>query len=370
MKRAEVKLKNGKSFSLFLPESYTLSVVAEGFRKPRFMAKSPDGRLFIGEMFNASDTKQGRILILDGFDAGKNTFTKTSVYLDDLRNPNSVAFYRDPNGQEWFYVALTDRLIRYKYSNGDLVPQGAPEVLTRFPDSGRDWAHGGWHLTRTLAFHGEKLYVSVGSSCNSCEEKSEEPSRGSILEMNPDGTGVRVYANGLRNAVGIGFVGSRLFATNNGPDHLGNDRPEDMFYQIEADKNYGWPYCYELKGQLFSDTTQVWNKQVDCTQIPYAFAALPPHSAPLGFDFFQDRFLIALHGSGNKAIATGYEVVAISPTQKDKEGRPLMTEFLEGFFQNGVVQGRPAGILTNNTRSFYLTDDLNGAVYLIEQKEH
>lgn len=361
-KDAEVRLSSGKTFTLSIPKNYRLSVVAEGYRKPRFMAKSPDGRLFIGEMYAASDTTKGRILILDNYDTAQGRFTKTTTYLDHLRNPNSLAFYRDDTGQTWLYIALTDQLLRYKYTNGDRAPTGTPEVVVRFPDQGRSWAEGGWHLTRTVLPHEKKIYVSVGSSCNSCEEKADEPSRASIIEMNPDGSDVRVYANGLRNAVGLAFVGDQLFATNNGPDHLGSDRPEDMFYRISADAHYGWPYCYELNGQVLPDTTQPWKHPVDCRSVPRTLAPMPPHSAPLGVDVFQDHFVIALHGSGKKSIGTGYEVVAV-PFQ----GKAVRI-ITSGFLKQGTVFGRPAGILTNDDRSFFITDDFNGAVYLLERE--
>src|SRR6185295_17337028 len=103
---------------------------------------------------------------------------------------------------------------------------------------------GGWHLTRTILIGGNgKLYVSVGSSCNACEEKEEV--RASILEMDSDGQNQRPFAHGLRNAVGLRWANSSLFATNMGSDHLGTEKPADTMYRIKEDGNYGWPYCYQ-----------------------------------------------------------------------------------------------------------------------------
>lgn len=362
LRAVPIKLASGKNFALSIPHEYSLTVAADGLRKPRFMALSPDNRLVVGEMYSASDTTKGRVLILSDYDAAKKRYTKTTTYLDNLRNPNSVAFYQDSVGKAWLYIALTDRLVRYAYVNGDLAPRGEAQIIARFPDSGRGWADGGWHLTRTVLPVGEKLYVSVGSSCNSCEEKADEPSRAAILRMNPDGSGVEVFANGLRNAVGLVLFRDQLFATNNGPDHLGSDRPDDMFYQIQANTNYGWPSCYEYAGRIEPDSTQVWQYPVDCASVPQAYSAMPPHSAPLGVATFRDQFLIALHGSGQKALATGYEVVGVS---NQSSGKPMPV--ITGFLQNGTVVGRPAGVLTRDENSFFVTDDLNGMIYLLEQ---
>ena len=104
-----------------------------------------------------------------------------------LHNPNSVAFYKDRDGTDWFYLALTDRLVRYRYEAGKDAPSGEPQVLATFPAYGLAYKYGGWHLTRTVVVGGDgKIYVAVGSSCNACEEKEEV--RASILQMNPDGT--------------------------------------------------------------------------------------------------------------------------------------------------------------------------------------
>ena len=123
-------------------------------------------------------------------------------YLTGLRNPNSLAFLPIGAGASWLYLALTDRLLRYRYRAGDNAPAEKPEVLATFPDYGLSYKYGGWHLTRTIVIGGNgKVYVSVGSSCNACEEKEEV--RASVLEMDPDGRHPRYFARGLRNAVGM-----------------------------------------------------------------------------------------------------------------------------------------------------------------------
>lgn len=197
-----VSLKGGGAFTLNLPEGFRVSVAAEGLRRARFMAESPDGRVFVTDMHDLSDNRKGVVYVLDGFDPATKRFEKVTPYLKGLRNPNSVAFYTDARGITWLYLALTDRLLRYRYAAGADAPVGEPEVLATFPDYGLNYKYGGWHLTRTVEVGGDgKVYVSVGSSCDACVEKEEV--RATVLEMNPDGGRRRIYARGLRNTVGL-----------------------------------------------------------------------------------------------------------------------------------------------------------------------
>jgi glucose/arabinose dehydrogenase len=288
------------------------------------------------------------------------------VYAKNLRNPNSVAFYTDKDGMEWLYVALTDSLIRYKYTRGSTEPEGTPQVIATFPTYGQTPAEGGWHLTRTVTFGGDDMYVSVGSSCNSCEEIEEM--RATILKMNPDGTNVRIIAKGLRNAVGITFVNGTLYATTNEIDHVGTEKPNDLVRTIKEGTDYGWPYCYEYNKQIYKDVSKTWIKEHNCKDIPLALSELEPHSAPLGIHFFdatfkdpriQNSFLVATHGSGKPKIGTGYKVQSIT-----EHGKPLT--IIDGFLQNGARVGRPVDVLKYDNTSFFVTDDYNGLVYFVK----
>ena len=183
-----VTLKNGKSFNLNLPADFEIIPAAEGLKRIRFFARAPDGRIFVTDMHNLTDNKRGAIRILDGWDWETGKFAKVTPYLTNLHNPNSVQFHRDADGQDWIYIAETGKLTRRKFISGEERPTDAnPQTIAKFPDYGLSYKYGGWHLTRTLAFSpAGKLYVSVGSSCNSCVEK--EDVRATVLEMNPDGT--------------------------------------------------------------------------------------------------------------------------------------------------------------------------------------
>ena len=233
-----ISLKNGSHFSLNLPSNYEIIPAAEGLKRVRFFAKAPDGRMFVTDMYDLSDNKKGTVYILDEWNATTGKFGKVISYMTGLKNPNSVQFYTDTNGQDWLYIAETHQLTRQKFNKGEIKPTSTAEILATFPDYGLSYKYGGWHLTRTIAVGGNgKIYVSVGSSCNACVEK--EKVRASVLEMNPDGSEQRIYATGLRNAVGLKWIGKFLFATNQGSDHLGKNKPDETFYALKRNADYG-----------------------------------------------------------------------------------------------------------------------------------
>jgi len=359
----KITLANGKTFTLNLAQGFDIHVAAEGLKRVRFMTRSPDNRIFVTDMYNLTDNRRGVVYILDGFDANTKRFKKPISYLTGLRNPNSVAFYTDDNGNNWFYLALTDRLVRYRYETGANKLTGAAEVLATFPDYGLAYKYGGWHLTRTIAVgDNRKIYVSVGSSCNSCEEKEEV--RATVIEMDPDGKNQRYFARGLRNAVGLRWIDGTLYATNMGADHLGPNRPADTLSEVKDSANYGWPYCYQTGARIFIDEKMnARGKKFDCRKAALAFAAFPGHSSPLGLEYFnsgplRDSFLVALHGSTTKRLNRGYKVVKV-----DRNGK--QTDFLTGFIQNGVVHGRPADIFRLTEDAFLVTDDNAGVVYIV-----
>lgn len=343
----------GKSITLTLPDSLDISVAATGLRRVRFFAQAPDGRIFVTGMHDLSDNRLGSVFILDGWDARTHKFARVIHYLDHLRNPNNLAFWTDPaTKQSWLYLPLTDKLVRYKYNAGDNAPSSAPETLMRFPDYGLSYKYGGWHLTRTVAVaesHGAtRVFIATGSSCNYCQES--EVLRAAIVSMDPDGKNPSLVAQGMRNAVdlhSISALDGALFATNMGDDHLGDQLPEDTFFQLDmtsqAAPNYGWPTCYFAHGKPVHDTTplpklgdagaiastptatgdavdSVYGKQSgvaaagtnlgaggghadisdpnaalgnapaplnSCEKVPPAYTTFAAHSSPLGFEYFE-----------------------------------------------------------------------------------
>lgn len=363
----QIRLRSGKTFVLRVQKGFEVIPAAEGFKRVRFLARSPDGRLFVTDMFNLTDNRRGAIYILDDFDEGKGVFKKVTTYLSGLHNPNSVQFYRDQSGQDWIYIAETQQLTRRRFQPGEMSPTDkTPEVLATFPDYGLSYKYGGWHLTRTIAFGPNgKMYISVGSSCNACIEKEEI--RATIIEMNPDGTQSRIFARGLRNAVGLKFLAGRLYATNQGSDHLGLQKPDETFYALSGGTDYGWPFCHSANGKIFSDP--VFRRRKGCSDVPRPDAFFPAHSSALGFDFFgsdsptnlRGYFLVSLHGSTNKSIGHGYKIVKFRP------GSPA-EDFITGFLAQSKVFGRPCDIMKLSADSFLFTDDFSGIIYLVRKR--
>ena len=363
----EINLKSGKTFNLNLPADYEIIPAAEGLKRVRFFAKSPDGRIFVTDMLDLSDNRKGTVYILDDWNAETGKFGKVTPYLTNLRNPNSVGFYTDENGQDWLYLAETDKLTRRKFTRGETESRAKPQTLATFPDYGLSYKYGGWHLTRTIAFSpAGKLYVSVGSSCNACKEK--EAVRAAILEMNADGSGQRIFAKGLRNAVDLKWIGKFLFATNQGADHLGLNKPDETFYAIKDGADYGWASCYQSNGRIFADPQ--YPRKQGCRNVPASYAYFPAHSSALGFDYFDEAtsdetiknsFLVALHGSTDKTIRHGYKIVIVRKGEK-------LQDFVSGFLQGEKVVGRPCGIMKLNEDSFLFTDDFSGIIYYVRKK--
>lgn len=362
-----IQLKNGKQFQLNLPANFEITPAAEGLKRVRFFAKAPDSRMFVTDMYDLSDNNKGRIYILDDWDEATGTFGRIIPYLLGLKNPNSVQFYTDEVGQDWIYIAETHQLTRRKFTQGETKPTSKAEVLATFPDYGLSYKYGGWHLTRTIAVGGNgKIYVSVGSSCNACAEK--EKIRASVIEMNLDGSEQKIYASGLRNAVGLKWIGKFLFATNQGSDHLGKAKSDETFYALKRDVDYGWPSCYSANGKVFTDPK--FKRASGCKNVASPYAYFPSHSSALGFDYFDDpntddtiknAFIVSLHGSTDESIGHGYKIVIM------RKGQKLET-FMDGFLVGNKVNGRPADIYRIDANSFYFSDDRGGVVYYVRKK--
>jgi glucose/arabinose dehydrogenase len=423
--------------SIALPEPLDINIAATGLKRVRFFAKAPDSRIFVTGMYDLADNTRGSVFILDGWNEKTHTFSRITHYLDHLRNPNNLAFWTDPaNGQSWLYLPLTDRLVRYKYNPGDEAPSSLPETLIKFPDYGLNYKYGGWHLTRTVAIakagNDTRVFVSVGSSCNYCQE--DEVVRASVVSMDPDGKHQRLEAQGLRNAVDLHQVaeidGGPLFATNMGDDHLGDKLPEDTFFQLDLSRNtppnYGWPTCYFTNGKPVLDTTplatlndaraageaapkpqdSVYGEQKSvaaagtnlaagggrkrspdpnadlgpapaalksCGNVPAAYTSFAAHSSPLGFAYFSKENSVLSDSflvalHGASHPGIGTGYRVVRFTPSDRKPRDFITGFLT--IENGkpVVHGRPCGILRLGKDSFLLSDDYLGIIYFIHPR--
>lgn len=361
---------DGTEVTYQVADGFDIAIAAEDMGKARFMTWSPDGRMFVPDMINYNLSHDGKIYILDDWNEKTKRFDSKSVYLSGLRGPHNVAFYTDKDGKSWIYVPLTEHLLRYPYKAGDMEPSGEPEVIVSFPNQQSEDADGiVWHITRTVLFHDDTLFVSVGSGCNICEEKEDEY-RAMILAMNPDGSNVHIYASGIKNPVGLEWANDSLYATENGVDHLGADAPDDVMYKVQEGEHYGWPYCYELDGEKHDEPGRTWERKPGlCDELGQAFVSFGPHTAPLGVTYFEDAsselahtFLVALQGSWQPELRKGYQVVRVT-----EDG--AIDVFIDGLqAPNGERLARPVGILQKDKGSFFFTDDYNGKIYYVYAK--
>ena len=365
--KVPVHLEGMADFELQVPRGYALSVAAQGLERPRFFARSPDGRLFITDMHNRDDNTQGRVLILANWSEQEHRFLKVIPFMENLHNPNQIAFHT-ANGKSFLYVAETDKLTVFDYVPGAEKATGEGRVIARFPAYGLSYKYGGWHLTRSISIHNDRLYVSIGSSCNACLEK--EALRACIIEMRLDGSEQRIFATGLRNAVGMQWVGNQLWATNMGRDGLGPDEPQDVLTVVEKNGFYGWPYFYQYRQRMKPD-----EYFEDSVQVPGLRVAKPGicgflgHSSPLGLAYFtgyadtlfNKRLLVALHGSNTAHRHRGNEVVLVVGEDKYV---PVVTGFLQGETEASRY-GRPCDVMQWDARAFFVSDDKNGVIYYI-----
>jgi glucose/arabinose dehydrogenase len=330
------------------PDGFKVSVYADGLKNPRLMAVAPNGDLFV------SDQGAGRVYVLP--DRNKDGVADSKqVFAEGLNQPHGLAFH---DGS--LYVANTDAVVRFPYKAGDLKASAAPTKLVDLPS-------GGGHSTRTVVFGPDnRMYVAAGSSCNVCEES--DPKRAAVWVYDQSGKNGKLFASGLRNAVGLAWMGDTLYASMNNRDNLGDNIPPETFFRLKSGGFYGWPYCYNLNG------TQVFDKDFGrkdasvCKAALPAFATVTAHSAPLGINFYtgkafpagyQGMLFSALHGSWNRSERSGDKVVMIDP----QSGK--VTDFLTGFLDGQTSLGRPAGVVSAADGSLMVTDDQTGTVFRV-----
>jgi len=281
-----------------------------------------------------------------------------------LAAPFGLAFH-----DGYLYVGNTASLVRYKYANGDLQAQGEPEKLLDLPNGG--------HSTRNIIFNraGTKMYIAVGSQSNN--DAGEDCRRAAILEFNPDGSGYRVYASGIRNPVGLALQPGTdiIWTAMNERDNLGDDLVPDYATSVKDGGFYGWPYSYI--GENY-DPRYIGSfpDLVKRTLVPDVL--LPAHAAALGITFytgnqFPQRYrnggFVALHGSWNRSVASGYKVVFF-PMVNGKPG-PI-EDFLTGFLASDGANntsidqwGRPVGVVTARDGSLLVSDDTGNRIWRI-----
>jgi glucose/arabinose dehydrogenase len=340
---------------LKLPEGFHIAVFAE-VEAPRMLTFSPGGVLL------ASDSDNGQVIALpDSRHSGQAE--RSVVVLRRLNEPHGLEFY-----QGKLYVAENDKVRSYDWDEANLRASN-PRMVTDLP--GR-----GGHSTRTLLFHHGKMYVSAGSSCNACVEK--DPRRAAVMEFNADGSGQKIFAKGLRNAVGLAVnpKTDTVWVTVNGRDWLGDELPPEMINDLGSNGgDFGWPYCY---GDRIPDPNFTMPGDDRCRSMTSPKVQMQAHSAPLGLAFYEgtmfppeyrNNLFVAFHGSWNRSLPTGYKVVRV---KLDDKGQPRggAEDFITGWLAPGETKkgrwmGRPVGIAFGQDGSMYLSDDGAGLVYRI-----
>jgi glucose/arabinose dehydrogenase len=345
---------------LHVPQGFKVEVYATGLNNPRLMRTAPNGDFFLAET-NGGDIKVFRGITADGKPE------QVQVFATGLTTPFGIAFYPPGPRPQWVYVANMDSVVRFPYHNGDLTSTGPPQRLADLPS-------GGHHRSRDIQFSadGTKMFVSVGSQEN-VDDSPAETNRADILEYRPDGSGLRIYASGLRNAVGIALnpETGELWCSVNERDGLGNDLVPDYITHVEDGGFYGWPWWYmggHQDPRLPGTHPELQPKVITPDVI------LQPHNASLQMTFydgkqfpaeFQGDIFAAEHGSWNRSPRAGYEVIRV-PLHQTGHATGEYEDFLTGFVVDDEnVWGRPVGVTVAPDGSLLVSDDGSGSIWRI-----
>jgi glucose/arabinose dehydrogenase len=369
------------STTIKLPEGFKLTVFANlstlgdgNANSVRMMAIGPDGHLYV------SQTNKDQVVMLPDLNHD-GVADDVILVAKNLNKPQGLAFV---NGQ--LYVANQDGVVKLEHNNQQWPASNVIPVIKNLPTGG--------HTAKALKLGPDGyLYINVGSSCNVCDES--DPIRATLLRYTVDGQPAgalvtlgrhaqsAIWANGLRNTQGFAWHPQtmQMFATNNGADMralskggtVNDDYPPEHLNLIEAGKHYGWPYCWGVAqagvGQ-FADPN-VTGSESFCKTTQAPAITLPAHSTPIGITFlkgsqfpaeYQSDAIVALHGSWNRKIPSGYELVRV----KFKDNLPVAVEnFATGWLQGKSAWGRPVDVTLATDGALYVSDDRTGMIYRI-----
>jgi glucose/arabinose dehydrogenase len=347
---------------LHLQSGFTIHVFASDLGSPRDLQFTPGGTLLVSnpagnEVFALPDTNHDGIA-----DSEK-------VIISDENLVHGLAFY-----QGKLFIADVDKVVRYTWNENTLTAT-QDKVLFTLPENND-------HNSRTLVFNNSgQMYVSVGSTCNVCNESAKQG--GSVWVSDANGSNPQIFATGLRNAafLAINPNTGALWGTEMGRDNLGDTIPPDEINIIQRDGNYGWPDCY---GDRVHDTQFDHSSDNPCHNTMAPIFQIPAHSAPLGLTFinssqfpeeWQGDLLVAYHGSWNRSTPIGYKVVHLTVKGNTITGSQ---DFLSGFMPpstpsvpgNSVnsAQGRPTDLTFDKQGNLYVSDDKAGVIYIIQKK--
>ncbi|MFZ0760884.1 MAG: sorbosone dehydrogenase family protein [Candidatus Sulfotelmatobacter sp.] len=344
-----------------VPPGFRVSVFARGFTEPRWLAVAPNGDVFV------ADSAAGAVVVLHD-SQGQGRAESRDIFADHLNLPFGIVFHDD-----YVYIADTNEVLRFRYDRATSKRIGDAEHILDLPGMGYHQ-----HWTRSLAFSpdGERLFVSVGSRTNVSIERDSW--RAAILVSDPDGKNMRIYASGLRNAVGIACdpESGTLWATVNERDDIGDNVPSDYFTHVVDGGFYGWPFAY-IGGHV-DDRVSPRPDLVARAITPDVL--LGAHVAPLQFGFYDKQqfpstywqgAFIAEHGSWNRRVRAGYQVVFVPFRNGSPVGRPM--PFLSGFVPDPTgkdVYGRMVGVAIGADGSLLISDDGGKVIWRVSHERH
>jgi glucose/arabinose dehydrogenase len=367
------------------PEGFVVHRFADGLISPRWPYVLPNGDVLIAESstvikrempkeFEEGLRRAGNVmknanritLLRDADGDGKPEVHR--VFLKDLNQPFGMTLVGDH-----LYVANTDALLRFPYKPGQTGIEVPGQKVIDLPAGGYN---NHWTRNVIASRDGRKLYVSVGSATNVDEEGIDvkDGRRAAILEINPDGTGLRVFADGLRNPNGMDWAPGThaLWTVVNERDELGDKLVPDYMTRVQEGAFYGWPYLYfsqHVDSRHAGERPDLVGKA-----IPPDYA-LGAHTASLGLQFYTGKMFpkhywgdafVAQHGSWNRSQLAGYKVLTVPFKDGEPAGPP--EDFLTGFIADedkGEVYGRPVGLAVMNDGSLLVTDDAAGVVWRV-----
>jgi glucose/arabinose dehydrogenase len=363
------------------PAGFTVTAYSSGLDNPRWMYVLPNGDLLVAESnsnhsiwekigaFFIGATKSNNLhnsadritLLRDSNNDGKVDFQ--SIFLKNLNQPFGMLLL---NG--WLYVANTDAVVRFPYTDGLSGMTNKPEKIADLPGGMRHW-------TRNIIANaaGTKIYVAVGSGSNVGEKgMDKEKLRADILEMDPDGKNIKIFAAGLRNPVGMAWTeDGELWTVVNERDELGDELVPDYLTHVQAGGFYGWPYMY---WGLHPDP-RIKEKSPEAAATIVPDFGLGPHTASLGLAIydgssFPEKYrqgaFIGQHGSWNRSTLSGYKVIFV-PFVNNKPAGPS-EDFLTGFIldlKKDKVRGRPVGVTVMPDGALMVADDVSKVLWRV-----
>jgi glucose/arabinose dehydrogenase/cytochrome c5 len=342
---------------------FKVDLYATDLHNPRLIRTAPNGDVFVAE------SMPGDILLFGGIGAdGKPT--QTSVFATGLTRPFGIDFYPPGPSPKFIYVGDTNAVVRFPYQSGDLKASGLAEHIFDLPS-------GQGHWTRDIQFSpdGKKMFVSVGSGSNIDDPDTtpEEKNRADVLEFNPDGSDMRIYAYGIRNCVGLALQPktNELWCSTNERDALGDNLVPDYITHLQEGGFYGWPWWYMGGNQdprLAGKHPELKDKVITPDVI------LNSHNASLEITFYEGTqfpaeyrgdIFASEHGSWNRSVRVGYEVIRV-PLHQTGKASGEYEDFMTGFVvDNGHVWGRPVGITVAPDGSLLVTDDGSNSIWRV-----